>query len=253
MTALRTDYYQAWCRKHHKDMVIIPAGIQRIGKFRFGDDGFIYRGRKRVSKYLVSESLDGLAFVLKHQSRKDVHRFERVRWRVLEHIEELIKRWRAIFDEVVQLHPDKREVQLIGLHNDKWYRASFNVGADREQSVSVSAINVDKLEVLDRIVALTRTEAEQNLVSRFLEVRARLARWHERESRITAGMGGLLRSQLTSSAVTNDFRPDVFIVNGRAYPVLSRGYRERRDFLLFWPTPGAKVKNLDHDSSVDGQ
>jgi len=242
--------YQKWCKKAGKPCLAIPQGISQIGNSYYADDGYLYQGKrrpKRVGRYMIIMRFSGEDVLVRFDQRTNIHRFEALRWSVLERVMLLHERLLQILQGLKDLLGDPREtgevVRAIGEVGGVWRYIDL-LNHYSGGSVSTGCVDVDELGVLDKLVVLVRSSEEQDLVGRYFAVSTLLDKYWAKVYMLNRCMACLL----------DDVHPDVrqpwgkpmveVVINGRVYCVNSvhTTIKEATDY---WPTPMRERISLD--------
>lgn len=229
----RADSYRERCKRDGWPNIIRPPGVDRIGKVRFGNDGMRYIGRKKCGPYLSVVWCGRDVFIVRHSERVNVHRFERLRWKLLLHQKKILATWAAVSDELKVVAENGRAVGIID--GSLLELRFFGTTIERR---NLSATDENVLDLMGRIG--TARKKEQRLIENYVRLTGLVEKYWATIARLNGFLHGLLRSVVDAEWESRRVGYAVTI-NGRDYyvPPLHSSLGD------YWPSPLTKSVNLD--------
>lgn len=240
---------------------VMHAGIKRWGRMRYEDDGFVYDGRKKtpVGRYLRVERIGGHGEVALRVGRlDDVHEIEKIRWRNLLRIKNVI---------VPIVQSRSKEVAKYARSGGRrgcftgWYDGLLYKVEHRKETGSISYEEVERKKAKNPLDAMARdytpAEADQ-LVKRFVEISDRLHKAWMFNGRLSCVLLKALTKRLGPEGDREQGEHlglTEVVINGRTYMVYigHRGYFHNMDEVTrCWPCPMNKRIDLDNDALIRG-
>jgi hypothetical protein len=234
----RVQTYRERCRADGRQDIIAYRGVKKYGKVRYGDDGMLYIGRKRIGSYMDEMHYNSSLIVVRHAEKANIHRFEQLRWDLLLRLKNLYALRMEVIGELKKLAVRNR---VVGLYREKWVELYFEKAT---KSISQKVLEVNQDNVLDAMVGFARNDEEHRLVAKFLRVNE----W------IDSRAGNVHRLNDILQALFRDLNPEKSMfarqqsisvtVNGRTY-ISSSGRYPADGPDLGWPCPMLLQFDLD--------
>ena len=239
--------YQKWCDANGRPVLVAPEGILKIGRRKYAKDGFLYQGSKKIGRYMVTCRFGGADVLVQFNEQGNIHRFEALRWRVLERVKLLNERRLEIIQALKALlgNPQNAEtvIRAVGEYEADWRYIDFHLDRD---TFSTGCVDVGSFEILDKIATLVRSDEELRLVDRFFRLDALLSKYWGKVRLFESCLATLFAGVHPDHQCPWGQPPIEVTVNGRIYlvPSVSRNMSE------IWPTPMRRSYSLDDGAQI---
>lgn len=234
----RTAVYRDRCKADGRQDIIAYRGIKKFGKVRYGDDGMLYIGRKRIGPYMDEMHYNSSLIVVRHAEKANIQRFEQLRWDLLLRLKNL---WELRAQTIAELKKLAVRCRVIGLYKEKWVELHF---VREAQPIEEKVLEVDQDNILDMLARHTKSSDEHRLVAKYLRINEWIESRREHVHRINDILQGLFRDLNPEKSMFARHQSIAVTVNGRTY-ISSSGRYPADGPDLGWPSPMLLQFDLD--------
>ena len=256
--------YISWCKKNRQPRLLIFGGISetRSGRLRLRfREGHIYEPRNKapLGFYIPLYRYGGPEIAVRWDQRHNIHRFEAVRWKLLNFMKNRVHRLVVEHNWEMLRHSQQRHKQPITGWDNRGNPVSLTISRSKssytnemEFSIGEEHPEAEDGDLLTKMaIGSMGAGGDQEILDRYYMLQAWEALYERRLDRINMAIGHLL-TRLRGKTMQQAARAFHARINGREYVISPMSMSRSNDDISLWPDPRNHALSVDLDT-IEGK